>query len=116
MGLDQYLYERTPEQDQIKKEAIKELSEKTNDETIKSYEDLISGYEDHELEIYRWRKNYKLQDWLLENYEIENCVYLELNIEMLDKLKNTYEDYDEAVEIAKKSIKKGNIVYYYFWA
>ena len=111
MGLDQYLYERTTEQDKLRDIQLEiKLKEGEKRGYIESIDDQL-----YESEIFRWRKDYKLQYYFLKKYSVENCKYFELDVEALEKLGENLEGYNEAIRIAKESIHKGNRVYYYYW-
>ena len=94
MGLDQYLNAKNP--NRLSGEAVKE--------------------------IYYWRKQHDLHDWMEALYRTKggveesfNCVPVELTLQDLDELEEILKRDLEAITLAREAISDGFIVNYDCW-
>ena len=107
---------------------LRKKSKKIRQQILNSLSD-----EDDYKEVIYWRKNYLIHEWFCDNFEIENCEYVEVTKEELLELigylndenktrkynKEEHEDIDEDIEKLKEVVEKTDWenegIYYHAW-
>ena len=83
----------------------------TND-VLKSYEKEIQQQVllFNEQEVQYWRKNYRVQDYFYEHYNVDNCKYVEISREDLKYIRDRIDAYTSVPKLAEDEH-----LFYYEW-